>query len=237
MNSGNKQDELRGLNSSLPSDNKETFSVPDGYFDGLATAVLAKIKSIESKGAAEEIAELSPLLAGLPRKMPYSVPEGFFESSLNDVPVLMSDKEDSAVLTYIGKDLPYSVPDDYFDNLAGQVLAIVAPKRAKVIPIVRRKWMRMATAAMVFGVIGLSGIVYFTGNDSPKDPMAQIKTASTSDLDAFLKNTDANLLGSTTAQSPSKNNEVKEMLKNVPDNELNAFLSEVPSDDVESLTN
>ena len=230
MNPNNAQDELRGLNSSLPAGNNP-YTVPEGYFAGLADSVLAKIKE-QSEPASIEIAQLSPLLAGISRRMPYSLPENFFESSLAELPVLITDKEESPVLSYIGKSMPYFLPEGYFESLPAQIVTRLTGSGTKVIPMVKRKWMRIAVAAVVFGMISISGLFYFISKkDHTQDPIAQIKSVSTRDIDNFLKNTDVSATNSITAQSTSRTNEIKNMLQDVPDNELDSFLNQVPSDD------
>jgi hypothetical protein len=52
------------------------FSLPEGYFEQFATQVMQKVRSGE---VADELAELSPLLADAPKSMPYSVPAGYFD--------------------------------------------------------------------------------------------------------------------------------------------------------------
>lgn len=54
------------------------FSVPEGYFDGLAAQVLNKVKANEK--SENELAEFAPVLAGIDRTMPYTVPQGYFEN-------------------------------------------------------------------------------------------------------------------------------------------------------------
>jgi hypothetical protein len=56
---------------------KQVFTVPEGYFDLLPGLILEKIRAMEV-GHEEEISSLSPLLAGMSRKMPMNVPEGYF---------------------------------------------------------------------------------------------------------------------------------------------------------------
>ena len=51
-------------------------SVPEGYFDSLPGILLSKIKAVENTS---ELSEIAPVLAGLDRKMPYTVPKGYFE--------------------------------------------------------------------------------------------------------------------------------------------------------------
>lgn len=59
-----------GISKSTP------FSLPEGYFEQFAAQVMQKVKSGE---VADELAELSPLLADAPKTMPYSVPAGYFD--------------------------------------------------------------------------------------------------------------------------------------------------------------
>ena len=65
----------------LPAGNnkKNGFEVPAGYFDGLAGSILNRIKTEELSGAREEIAVLSPTLAGISREMPFQVPRSYFD--------------------------------------------------------------------------------------------------------------------------------------------------------------
>jgi hypothetical protein len=55
-------------------------SVPEGYFESFPATMLSKIRAMESNSESNEVEEISPLLAGISRKMPYSVPRGYFEN-------------------------------------------------------------------------------------------------------------------------------------------------------------
>jgi hypothetical protein len=68
---------------SLPATN--VYTVPAGYFESFASAVLERISQEES--AQTEIETLSPLLASLKNKETYRAPEGFFEAPVFDAPV------------------------------------------------------------------------------------------------------------------------------------------------------
>ena len=73
------QSELEEINSSLPFNVKmPVFNVPEGYFEGLADTILAKVKTEQAISAQEEIAQLSPLLAGISRQLPHFVPDNYF---------------------------------------------------------------------------------------------------------------------------------------------------------------
>jgi hypothetical protein len=244
MRNGNIiQEELSALGSSLPSAaSGSLYEVPKGYFEGLAAAIMAKLKEgdapSDAPSAAEEINQLSPLLAGISRKMPLEVPSGFFEEKLEDLSALTTDNESSLVLSFIEKEMPYRVPAGYFESLPELVMKKLAPPKAKVISM-RSKFMRVATAAIVAGIITVSGVFYFNNNskknipvDNPQWVASKLQNVSVKDLDEFVKTTDV----ATTAQStPSKNSEVKKLLNDVSDKELDAFLSQVPDDDGDDL--
>jgi hypothetical protein len=59
-------------------------SAPAGYFDQLSVAVMARIADTDRTAvpvteAREELAALSPLLAEMPKTMPFSMPAGYFD--------------------------------------------------------------------------------------------------------------------------------------------------------------
>jgi hypothetical protein len=244
MNNRNTiQDELNELNSGLNSNSNNTpYSVPEGYFDDLAASVLAKIKGEQPVSASEEIAQLSPLLAGISRKLPYSVPDDFFQSNIEGLKAFTSESEESLVLSFVDKQMPYEVPAGYFANVPDQVLQKISD-RTKVVPM-RRKWMRLAVAAAVTGIITLSGITYFnnrgpqtaTGNDGAVPAAVVIEKASTEELNEFLNATAADVTDDrtqVTAKSTPPKKEVKKLFNDVSDKELEAFLNQVPTDEEE----
>lgn len=56
------------------------FSVPENYFEQLSDSILSKVKQAGQQAAADELQELSPLLASISKTNVYSVPEGYFET-------------------------------------------------------------------------------------------------------------------------------------------------------------
>jgi hypothetical protein len=251
MNRSNHiQDELNGLNSSLPSEvNSGPYAVPDGYFDEFAATVLARIKGSQSLTAAEEISQLSPLLAGISRSMPFELPAGYFQSNIDVLPAITFDEEESLVLSFIDKEMPYEVPRGYFANFPEQVLETAEANRPRVVKMSGRKWIRMAVAAMIAGIVAFSGITYFSGNRNStgssnntvavnqttgtqrQDLKKDLKTVSTEELDAFIKTTAVTVNTTATAQNTPKASDVKTFLKDVSDKELDQFLDEVPTED------
>ena len=224
------QQELRELDSSLQANLGLPFMVPPGYFEGFAERMLAKVRG--GSEAAEELSALSPFLASLPKSMPYAVPDQYFRSSMESLPAF-TEEEGSPVLSAIGKELPYTVPMGYFENLPDAILDKAGLKGAKVVRMnTTKKWMRMAVAAMVVGIIAISGILYMNNRqdiavDNPQWVAKQLKNVSDSELDRFLKSTPAG----TASKSTAVGEEVEEFLDEVSDTELETFLAQVPSED------
>lgn len=225
------QDELNELNSGLnPNSDNTPYSVPEGYFEGLASSVLAKIKGEAPVSTSEEIAQLSPLLAGISKKLPYSIPENYFQSNIENLGAFTSRNEESLVLSFVGKEMPYEVPTGYFANFPEQVVEKLSDRGTKVVPMVKRKWMRLAVAAAVTGIMAISGIFYFNDKGGgPTDPVTAVKKASTEELNDFIKST---VVTDNKAPVTAKNtNETKKIFNDVSDKELDAFLSQMPTDD------
>lgn len=231
-------DELRELNSSLPAYAKEpVFTVPDGYFDRFAASVLAKIKANDAASVNDELSHLSPLLAAIPRTMPYAVPESYFSDPA--LPARIDDERLPSVLLEHHRRMPYETPAGYFDTLPGSIVARVERPGAKVVSMRTRGWMRVAAAAMVAGVMALSGWIYFSSNgnspdfqSNPEEWVAKkLKGVSTDALEDFIQTADATPNGTSTAKGRA--GEVRSMLTDVSDRELENFLEQVPTDDEE----
>lgn len=60
---------------------QSAFTVPEGYFDNLSAGIMQKIKG-EQESSSDEIAALSPVIAGIGNKNIFTVPEGYFEQSI-----------------------------------------------------------------------------------------------------------------------------------------------------------
>jgi hypothetical protein len=230
------QDELLALGSGLPLPGLPVQSVPPGYFDGLAASVLTRIKA-SGESATAELEGLSPLLAGLSRQSPLHVPAGYFAGLEQELPALMSTDTLSAPLASLDRTMPNTVPAGYFDGLAGTVLSRVRP--AAPVVQMRRAWMRMAVAAVVAGIMAVGGLAYYnteSGNAAPTTAWVEkgLTNVSDSSLDDFIETTDAVHQGDV-AQAPVHKAEVRTMMSDVSDNEMDAFLAQVPTDDEELL--
>lgn len=234
--------ELRELESPLATYNPVYPGVvPEGYFDGLADQVLRRIRAMEAGTAAEEIAHLSPLLSGLTREMPGQVPAGYFEELEASLLTAVSGTDRSAreeleslspLLSGLKKDMPYSVPQGYFEQLPGTV-PVQVKTAAPVLHMGSRRWMRYAAAAVITGLIAVTAFLYSNRNNQPQSMARfeekinkEIKKTSDKDLNEFMKQfDDAGLTGEETATTGS-DNEIKTLLKDIPESELKKFLEE-----------
>ncbi|HXB06679.1 MAG TPA: hypothetical protein VNW04_06180 [Puia sp.] len=156
------------------------FNVPEGFFEGFAEGVLARIKTeaatlagsasvpgeknvpgsadVRIKGVDAELTALSPLLAQLRPLATYRLPEGYFE-------------ELSPILTIARDANPYTVPEEYFHQLPAEIKeqllepqegeestvakGHVGEKPAKVVAFGGRRtnWWKYSAAAAVAGLI------------------------------------------------------------------------------------
>ena len=73
--------ELLELKSELAAISRPNiFTVPVGYFDGLAGEILEKVKALDSGSESEETGFISPLWSNLSKQIPYSTPAGYFNN-------------------------------------------------------------------------------------------------------------------------------------------------------------
>lgn len=255
MDQDNIKNELRDLNSELPANSSQPlFSVPEGYFDGLAARILEKVKK-EENGVTDELSALSPFLAGLSKENVYHLPEGYFDENMAALSFLV--KEDASnLLNAIGKELPYTVPKNYFDQLPDQLMANLTRPKAKVVPFFSRTWMKVAAAAVIGGIICVGGY-QLLNNDASNQPSTanaykpadtandlvaknkasvanDIKNVSTKELDEFIGTVPYN-----PAKLQKKNqtsvtgNDVEVFLKDISENEMDAFLDQLPTADAD----
>jgi hypothetical protein len=231
----NIQTELEQLNSSLPLNAKTpVFDLPQGYFENFASAVLAIVKDNTAESAPEELAALSPLLAGMSRQTPFALPENYFQENLV-LPPVTADEELPAWMQQ-ARTMPYAVPPDYFEHFSPAVLQQVAPQKepARVISMFTRNWVRYAAAAVVTGALVLGGFLYSGSNAPGSSAQNQswveknLRNVSSEELDDFIEV--VGLAGTETALKKGGNRpEVRRMLQDVPVSELDAFLEQMPA--------
>ena len=233
--------ELKDLESFLGNYNPQNiYTVPNGYFEGLPTQILNRIKALEATNAKDELKYLSPLLSNVSKESPYSVPAGFLQNLSKDVLKKISEHEDyqtseeeiealSPLLSSLKNKNPYSIPAGYFEKIETGI----EKKETKVISITRRRWYRLAVAAVVIGIVAIGGLLFIkSGQVNPVDnPQAwiekNVKKVNKDKLDEFvsLANDDSNEKADTESDA-AKKAEIKELMKDVPEKDIEAFLND-----------
>ena len=234
--------ELNELNSQLVNAGTENiYAVPAGYFDGLIARVMSRIKAMEATNATDELGHLSPVLSRLSKQTPYTVPAGYFEGlsekmmqsvrESSDYQTVAEETESiSPLLAGLKKDMPFAVPQGYFENLTGSIATKENKQEAKVISLTNRKWFRYAAAAVVVSVIATIGFVLIKkekvtpNEDSYAWVKKNIKKVSTENLEEFIQLADAE---KSVASAEVKTQEVKELIKDVPEDEIQSLLNDV----------
>jgi hypothetical protein len=225
------------------------FNVPDGYFEGFAEGVLARIRKEARTGegarpefepmkavpetASQELSALSPLLAQLRSMETYRMPEGYFE-------------EIAPILTVARELNPYTVPKEYFHHLPAEIeekvvepreaQSAVGKKPAKLIAFGGRRtnWWKYSAAAVVAGLILTIGWLRLqVHNGSHPSTVAEniptsLMKVSDQDLQSFLADQDTTLAQQTnnTASLDFNDSDVRSLLSDVPDGDLRQFMDE-----------
>ena len=233
--------ELADLGSLLANhDPQNIYAVPAGYFEGLAGQILNRIKSLEAIDAKEELSYLSPVLSKISKEVPYSVPAAFFQNLSEDVLKKISAHEDhqtseeeietlSPLLSSLKDKNPYSTPAGYFEKLE----IGIEKKETKVISITSRRWYRLAVAAVVIGIVAISGLAILGTKqvDPNKNPQAWIeknvdKKVSKDKIDEFVKLAEDESINVAFEKDDVKLAEIKELMKDVPEKEIEDFLND-----------
>ncbi len=68
----------------FPSVSESPFQVPDGYFEDLSGQIMARVRALGD--AEEELRVRTPLLTSVSKKVPYTVPEAYFNTFTVPVP-------------------------------------------------------------------------------------------------------------------------------------------------------
>ena len=249
--------ELVDLQSSLAGKEPQNiYSVPEGYFEGLADRVIMRVKTLEASDPQKELELLSPLLSHLPKTVPYTVPVGYFGNLGENILQRIREHADyqnsdeeigsiSPLLSDLKNKNPYSVPEGYFKNFS----PVTEKKETKVISITKRRWYRLAAAAVFVGIIILGGILFLGPNkvDPNKNPEKWIaknvqNKVSSEKIDEFVTLTESDAVQkSDESVTPENISEVKELINDVPEKELEDFLNDAvafqSNDDVDALLN
>ena len=238
--------ELKSILANMTPQN--TYTVPTGYFDGLADQVLARIKAIEATTAVEELDYLSPMLNKISKQMPYVAPTGYFDGLPAKIMQFVKESSDyqtakeeleivSPLLSSLKKEMPYTVPQGYFETLPTGRQALTEKisteenkPATKIISISHRRWFRYAAAAVVTGVIVMAGFLVLGKEkaDPNTNPHAwvkkSIKKVSTDKLDEFIQLVDEVKPVDNQVASSDKAKEIKELIKDIPETEIQSLL-------------
>jgi len=229
----------------LEARDKPAFTVPEGYFEGFALGMLARIHAMHAGEAGEELAALSPLLSGIGKKTPFRAPEGYFNESLIDMGSLLqgTNGQDegslSPLLAGLKDKATYQAPEGYFAGLANTVSARVKEQRTEV-PVIsigrrvnERKILKYAAAAIVAGLLVTGGWLGFRKTPAMKGPIdiaQSLHNATDQEIQSYLDDQDDHSLadgaGNSVATLDFSDNDVKDLLGDVPDNELKMYLEE-----------
>ncbi|HET6768016.1 MAG TPA: hypothetical protein VFH08_11475 [Chitinophagaceae bacterium] len=248
--------ELTELGSSLGNPSPQnTYTVPNGYFEGLPTQILNRIRALEATEAKDELKYLSSSLSDVSKEMPYSVPAGYFQNLSDSIVQRISMQADhqtseeeietlSPLLSSLKNKNPYSVPAGYFENIETGI----DNKGTKVITITRRRWYRLAVAAIIIGVVAVGGLLFIKSDqvDPNKNPDKWIsknvnKKVSEEKIDEFVKLAEDEALNTTDESDETKQAEIKELMKDVPEKEIQDFLDDAiasnSNDEADELMN
>ncbi len=185
---------------------KNPYIVPAGYFDDFTNILMYRIR-FETDGfgevndipAPEEIAEISPLLAGLKIKNPYQVPVGYFEALSTNIPLT--------------------------ENTRPKLIAVPQDNKKKKVSIPMRI-VRYAAAACIVGMIGIT--TFNLTHHQVLDPINGLTTVSDQDMANYLDIDDVhwtpdNPSGLQTSTVDLSDNDIHDLLGSVPDVELEQY--------------
>ncbi len=235
--------ELKELESSLPpASEPEVYAVPEGYFAGLAAEILKRVKAEDAATPAAELEQLSPFLAGISKKQVYTVPEGYFDELdpsfawLADEDAQNETAQLSSLVGGLSRKSPFSLPEGYLEQPV--VIPSEQKEMAPVVSIKPRKWRGLAIAASVAAVIALSVSIWVKQNSSNPATDVQsfawveknMKKVSTDDINKFVEMTGPATQDLAANGSPD---DIKGLLKNVSDKEIQDFLKDVPVDETD----
>ncbi len=233
------EQELNELKSSLLHGIETPYSVPDNYFDSLAQNVLT---SIQQDNPATELVEMAPLLHSLPRSMPFTVTDGYFEELPAKMLALVSIPEEaqqeletlSPILATLKKQTPYTIPDNYFDSLTEE------KKEERATPVISmgksRKWLRYAAAATVIAFVSFTAI-FISNRNSSVEPATNsyawieknTKKINATEIDEVLKL--AGEVKSDTIPTDARElRDVSELVRTISDKEIQQFLNAITID-------
>ena len=213
------------------------FTVPAGYFDVLATAIIKRIHAEDE------------LMPGLANTNAYQVPSGYFDGLANYIlskvkqPNVTSNEVSTELekiaplLNTISKEEIYRVPAGYFEQPQFISSVISQKKQAGVVRLkTARRWMQYAAAAVVAGIL-VTGAFLFTDNNSyleyekfnHLDVSSGLNKVSEDELVKYLNSPEhyvATTPESTISAGEETLSDVKTNIQLLSDEELDQYLKE-----------
>jgi hypothetical protein len=219
------------------------YAVPGGFFNSFPELLIQRIRlntesfsGPETKAITglstqfeisplEEIADISPLLAGLQKKNPYQAPYGYFESLNTIIPAIElssvrseSKQADLVVLppTESQKNTAPFLRESYTSQ--GKSISFWTPV------------MRYAVAACIVALIGIT--VFKVVNPGKPDPLNGLTTVSDQDMANYLDADDIHWtpgLAPETASVDFSDSDIHALFSNVSDAELQEYIPALPS--------
>lgn len=147
----------------LPERPAPLYSIPEGYFEGFAEKLMNRIKAGQTASSApasvqtasEELHILSPLLSSIGKKMPFQIPDAYFDSfpakMTSDLVEKMTNPEQDPSLEAPGPDSlspllaglrdkqVYQAPVGYFAGLPDMILEKLTQQTADKTPMTQRQ--------------------------------------------------------------------------------------------------
>ena len=200
----------------IQADNRNYYTVPEGYFINLASGIIANIfiGSLPAgnlytvpEGYFDNLPEIilekinTSLLQqqNITQKNVYSIPDGYFNSfadnvlkkikSHNSNDVQQELEEISPLLSKISKENIYSLPENYFEQLNPLTTGIQRNQYAgKVISLdsKTRKWLNYAAAACIIMILFGGGYFFISGSKN-KSENAPVTASSKMDIQKELE--------------------------------------------------
>ena len=218
------------------------YAVPAGYFDNLPAAILKQVRSgsaptVDIESAGEEIAAISPLLSGISKKTPFTVPDNYFSQLSEKV---VSGSVVDAELQTLSPTLEslktvnvYQVPTGYFGQFPEHMIQMVgssAPARV-VKGNFGRRFIQYAAAAVFTGLMITTGFFVLNRNQEPQQIVStsglreKASEASDEEILRYLEIQPAPLPDSLlTSDREIKADAILEMLADVSDEELQQYI-------------
>lgn len=200
-----------------------------------------------------ELTSLSQHVAQLPKDIPFSVPNNYFDnfpSRLMETITKERSEQDlveiSSLLKSLKHENPYSLPGGYFDNMKIEI-----PRdQAQVIMMHRFGWVKYAAAACLLGIIATVFFVSKTENENQLanlsketenlqnkvshdaialylEEMDNLTVAETNENEQV--DADSNLLVDLSRET------IKEILQEIPDRDISLYMNQDGLGDVPSL--